>query len=193
MNYKCKSKSLPKLIESMIDNLLSTLWKELKMPALLSRAGIDQALWTLRDHDGYLHMLWRWTNSPGTRMFCHQSLQHMLKMHHGTVHDLLNNPKMNWRGWQWALAKTGLVQHDQGIRALVVDDSIKERRSKKMDVVAFHDDHARGYTVKVHQVVALGLSTEHGHYPLDQEMSISCKGQQSKGGGALNRSAELNQ
>ncbi len=194
MHYKAKSESLPKLIEPMIDdnnypidNLLMTLWKELKIPRLLSRAGIIKRCGHSAITMVYIQMLWRWMNSRSIRLFCHQSLQHFYAMHHSTIYDLLNHPKMNWRGWQWSLAKACLGQSEQGIRALVVDDSIKQRRSKKMDGVSFHYDHTLGRTVKGHQVVALGLSTESGYYPLDQEISISSKGQQSKGGAEPDR------
>ena len=82
MHYKAKSESLPKLIEPMIDdnnypidNLLMTLWKELKIPRLLSRAGIIKRCGHSAITMVYIQMLWRWMNSRSIRLFCHQSLQ----------------------------------------------------------------------------------------------------------------------
>ena len=68
MNYRrANSDPLPKLIAPMlengntlIDNLLSETWRQLKIPTQLARAGITKR----SGHEAgvlvYLHLLWRW-------------------------------------------------------------------------------------------------------------------------------------
>ena len=188
MDYRDKTDPLPKLIEPVledngdaIDNLFSDLWKQLKIPTLLSRAGITKR----SGHDVsvlvYLHLMWRWMGSSSIGFFCKKSLRHFYQVHHSAIYDLLNNPKLNWRGWQLSLAKKCIDRFAQGMRVLVVDDSIKQRRSKKMDGVSIHYDHSENRCVTGHQVVSLGLSCESGYFPLDSEISIGTKGVQQKG------------
>jgi len=42
----------------------------------------------------------------------------------------------------------------------MVDDSVKERKGKKLEAVSRHFDHILGRTVKGQQVLTLGLATE---------------------------------
>ncbi len=158
MNYKDKTDPLPELIAPMlkdnrhlIDNLFCEIWHQLEIPTLLSRTGITKR----SGHDVgvlvYLHLLWRWMGSSSIGVFCSRSLHHFNQAHHSAIYDLLNNPKLNWRGWQLSLARDLVDRHADGLRVLVVDDSIRQRSSKKMDGVSIHYDHTENRSV-------LGLS-----------------------------------
>ena len=194
MNYRTKSNktqsdSLPKLIEPvlkdqqpLIDNLFAEVWKQLNVSTLLSRAGIVKRSGHEVGKLVFLHLLWRWLGSSSIGFFCQHSMQQFYQAHHSAIYDLLNNPKLNWRSWYLSLAKVCVDRNARGLRALVVDDSIKQRRSKKMDAVSVHYDHTENRFVKGHQAVALGLSCETGYFPLDCELSVSETAPQAKGG-----------
>ncbi|WP_074905736.1 transposase [Nitrosomonas communis] len=69
--------------------------------------------------------------------------------------------------------KHKLMGHE--IRAFVLDDSIKARRSKKMPGISSHFDHLTERVVKGQQVLTLGYATEEVFLPLDNELYISHK------------------
>ncbi len=57
-------------------------------------------------------------------------------------------------------------------RAFVVDDSLKERRGKKVEGTSRHYDHNRGISVIAHQLLELGLAGVNGFLPLDGQICM---------------------
>ncbi|WP_243641052.1 transposase [Parashewanella spongiae] len=58
------------------------------------------------------------------------------------LYDLLNREDLNWRKLQLYTAKKLIKQEGKSkVRAFVVDDSVKQRRGKKMPGVSSHFDH----------------------------------------------------
>ena len=189
MNYRPTDHPLPKLIEpvlqsgrQVIDSLVSETWQELRLGALLTQVGFSKRT----GHDAstlvFLHLMWRWLGCSSVGFFCRESLHQFYAANRGAVYDLLNNPHWNWRSWNLRAAKGCIERHARGIRALVVDDSVKARSSKKMDGVSSHYDHLQNRHVLGHQAVVLGLICEAGFFPLDSELSVSKSQRQFKGG-----------
>ena len=58
-------------------------------------------------------------------------------------------------------------------RVLVLDDSIKTRRGKKIEAVSSHFDHVSNTHVMGQQVLALGLATDDAFLPLDSQIFVS--------------------
>ena len=59
------------------------------------------------------------------------------------------------------------------VRAFVVDDSVKTRRSKMMPGISSHVVHLNGRCVMGQQILTLGQTTEKQFIPLDSELYIS--------------------
>ncbi|MBT5835160.1 MAG: transposase [Deltaproteobacteria bacterium] len=59
--------------------------------------------------------------------------------------------------------------------ALVVDDTIKHRRGRKVAATSSHFDHTLGKNVMGQQVLEAGLATQKGYAPLDSEIYVSKK------------------
>jgi hypothetical protein len=57
-----------------------------------------------------------------------------------------------------------------GRRAFVVDDSLKERRGKKVEGTSRHYDHNSGRSIQGHQVLELGIAGENGFIPIDRQI-----------------------
>ena len=59
--------------------------------------------------------------------------------------------------------------------ALVVDDTIKHRRGRKVAATSSHFDHTLDKKVMGQQVLEAGLATQKGYAPLDSEIYVSKK------------------
>ena len=57
--------------------------------------------------------------------------------------------------------------------SLVLDDSIKQRRGRKMEGVSCHFDPVTNRFVKGQQVLTLGLASEESFLPLDSQVLVS--------------------
>ncbi len=113
--------------------------------------------------------------------------------HPGQVHFRMEEPRQPSR-WNTVLALRVLKAYPQGMRddlqaakkvydehaleksrtrALILDDSIKVRRGKKIEAVSRHFDHVSNTYVKGQQVLTLGLATEDAFLPLDSQIYVS--------------------
>ena len=55
-------------------------------------------------------------------------------------------------------------------RAFVIDDSLKQRRGKKVEGSSKHFDHNESRVVQGHQVLEMGMAGEKGFLPLDRQI-----------------------
>lgn len=157
-----------------IDNLFSTVWKQLGFNSLLKQAGFKKRSGTPAREVVYLLLLWVWLKVDSIAMFSRDALQSFSAAKKDALYDLLKREDLNWRQLQLKTAKKVIRATDNSaLRAFVVDDSVKIRRGKKMPGISSHFDHLTGRCVMGQQILTLGLATEAQFIPLDSEIFIS--------------------
>ena len=151
------------------------MWNRLGFPRLLNRLGFKKRSGTSVVDVVYLLLLWVWLKVDSIAMFSRESLLSFSSAHKDALYDMLNREDLNWRKLQLHIARKLIATTEKNslIRALVVDDSVKMRRGKKMPGVSCYFDHLTGRTVKGQQVLTLGLATQDRFVPLIREIFIS--------------------
>jgi SRSO17 transposase len=156
----------------LIDNVFASLWQQIGMKTLLSRAGFTKRSGTPIHEVIYALTLWLWLKKESIGMFARESLQGA--MGKDVLYDTMNREDLNWRKCHEQIAyKAVKALKTSGKKAFVVDDSIEQRFGKKMPGISSHFDHTSGRHVMGQQVLTLGLSCEAGFVPLDSELFIS--------------------
>lgn len=183
MNCATKHDLLPPLVADLlndpiayIDNLFADGWKRLNMNRLIVKAGISKRSGTQPSEVMYLLLIWRWLNVSSIRMFSTHAIGLFSQASKDVMYDLLKREDINWRDLNLGLAGKVYDSHKLAMsetRALVLDDSIKARRGKKMEGVSSHFDHVSNTSVIGQQVLTLGLSTDQAFMPLDSQITIS--------------------
>ena len=179
MNRATKIIELPSLTVDLlkangvlIDNVFATLWREIGMKTVLSRAGFNKRSGTPISEVIFGLMLWLWLQKESIAMFARDCLQDTLGK--DVLYDTMNREDLNWRKFHEQVAhKTVQTLKASGKKAYVVDDSIKQRFGKKMPGISSHFDHTSGRYMMGQQVLTLGLSCDEGFVPLDSELFIS--------------------
>ena len=80
-------------------------------------------------------------------MFCRKSMREFVKASKYPLCYLLKNQKVHWRSFHQSMALKAYRSLDfkpNGLRAFVVDDTVKVRRVKNMESVNRHCDHTSG-------------------------------------------------
>jgi len=181
MNFDTKQTGLPALTTDylkddhvLVDNVFADLWHTFGMKGLISKAGIRKRSGTSVDTLIYCLIMWVWLKSNSIRMFSTDAMQSFCFAKKDALYDLMNREDLNWRKLNIDAACKAVKDHQiKGDKALVLDDSIKQRYGKKMPGVSSHFDHTTGRCMMGQQVLTLGLSTEKGFFPVDSELFIS--------------------
>jgi len=156
----------------LIDNVFASLWREIGMKTVLSRAGFNKRSGTPMGDVIFGLMLWLWLKKESIGMFSRECLQDA--MGKDVLYDTMNREDLNWRKFHEQVAhKTVQTLKGSGKKAYVVDDSVKQRFGKKMPGISSHFDHTSGRHMMGQQVLTLGLSCDEGFVPLDSELFIS--------------------
>ena len=156
----------------LMDNLFASLWQQIGMKTILSRAGFTKRSGTPIHEVIYTLTLWLWLKKESIGLFARESLQGA--MGKDVLYDTMNREDLNWRKCHEQIAyKAVKTLKPTSKKAFVVDDSIVQRFGKKMPGVSSHFDHTSGRHVMGQQVLTLGLSCEAGFVPLDSELFIS--------------------
>ena len=114
--------------------------------------------------------MWKWLKVSSIALFCRKALSLFSEAKKDVMYDLLKREDIDWRAFNYQVAKEIHTRHkvsDSALNVFVLDDSIKTRRGKKMEGVSRHFDPASGKPVMGHQVLTLGLATEEVFMPLD--------------------------
>jgi len=156
----------------LIDNVFASLWRDIGMNTILSRAGFSKRSGAPIGEVIFNLMLWLWLKKESIGMFARDCL--LVGMGKDVLYDTMNREDLDWRGYHRQIAdKTVRTLKASGKKAYVVDDSVLQRFGKKMPGISSHFDHASGRHVMGQQVLTLGLSCEEGFVPLDSELFIS--------------------
>jgi hypothetical protein len=104
--------------------------------------------------------------------FCLKQWNHWSPSKKDTLYRFKNNPKYRWRSFfkkvtNEVLESVEINNTPQKDRVFVIDDTILLKLGKMIDNVSFIYDHNLGRTVLGYCIVALGLFTPKGFYPLD--------------------------
>lgn len=173
--------NLPALTEDILtdpqvcaDNLFADTWKILKMKSLLNKVGFKKRTGTPITEVVFLLLLWVWL-STSVRLFSRQSLKTFSDAKKDALYETLKREDLNWRKLN---LEVGLQVYknqlqDCEVKAFVADDSVKERRGKKMEGVSRHFDHLTGHSCMGQQVLTLGLATGEAFLPIDSQIYIS--------------------
>lgn len=155
-----------------MDNIFASLWKQVGMKTVLSRAGFKKRSGTPIDEVLYALTLWLWLKKASIGMFVRDGLQG--GMGKDALYDTMNREDLNWRKAHQQIACKAVRRFKAtGKKAFVIDDTVAQRFGKKMPGVSSHFDHTSGRHVMGQQVITLGLSDEQGFVPLDSELFTS--------------------
>ena len=94
------------------------------------------------------------------------------------LYNVQGREDINWRQLAFKLAKSIVKRNEFGTAdelALVVDDSIKLRRGKKVEGSSSHWDHTKQRSVFGQQDVEFGLAGPKGFLPIDRQIYMSGK------------------
>ncbi|MCI0553732.1 MAG: transposase, partial [Anaerolineae bacterium] len=161
----------------LMDNVFASLWKQVGMKTLLSRAGFKKRSGTPIDAVLYALSLWLWLKKASIGMLVREGLQGA--MGKDVLYDTMNREDLNWRKYHEQIAyKAVRTFKTAGKKAFVVDDTIVQRFGKKMPGISSHFDQPSGRYVMGQQVLTLGLTCADGFVPLDSELFISQTKQQ---------------
>ena len=186
MNTSKKPACLPELTQKIlndplmpVDNLLSKLWKELGLKGLFNKIGVTKRSGTDVPTIIYLLLIWTLLRAKSICFFSKEALEQFSNNHKDVLYDFIKREDINWRKSQTDVTKKVYQQiKNSKIKAFVADDTVKIRRGKKTEGVSLHFDHLTGRTVKGQQVLTLGMATEKGFIPLEQEIFIGQKKRQ---------------
>jgi SRSO17 transposase len=179
MNRATKILELPALTVDLlkangvlIDNVFASLWRDIGMKTVISRAGFNKRSGTPMNDVMFGLMLWLWLKKDSIGMFARECLQGT--MGKDVLYDTMNREDLNWRKVHEQVAhKTVQTLKASGKKAYVVDDTVAQRFGKKMPGISSHFDHTSGRHMMGQQVLTLGLSCDEGFVPLDSELFIS--------------------
>lgn len=156
------------IFESKIDGV----FRSLKFRTWLSRSRIIK-----KDGYGAPHILFILLMMPIIQIktvhsFCAKQWNHWSTSKKDVLYRFKNNPKFRWRSFykkvtNEILDSVEIHKIPQKDRVFVIDDTILVKLGKMMDNVSFIYDHNLGRTVLGYCIVALGLFTPKGFYPLD--------------------------
>lgn len=125
----------------LIDNVFASLWRDIGMNTILSRAGFSKRSGAPIGEVIFNLMLWLWLKKESIGMFARDCL--LVGMGKDVLYDTMNREDLDWRGYHRQIAdKTVRTLKASGKKAYVVDDSVLQRFGKKMPGISSHFDHA---------------------------------------------------
>ena len=161
--------------EFLVDNEMQGGLLALGVFALAVRAGIAKRSGHPVRETIFALLLWPLLGLRSIHTFCGIGMKQIFPGGKDALYEFLNREDLNWRGCQSQAALRAARMH--GLlgagSALVADDTVKQRRGKKMEGVSGHYDHLEKHTVRGEQVLQLGLAAEKGFIPVDAQIYIS--------------------
>lgn len=130
-------------------------------------------------------LVWPVLKLPSIFCFCAELCQYLKREEKrperpaDIIYDFWSREDINWRGWAREVSRKIGVQVDLGKTAktaFVVDDTLRQRRGKKVEGTSRHYDHNSGLTVPGHSLLELGLAGENGFHPVDRQLYMGKSG-----------------
>jgi len=162
-----------------VDNELQDSLTRLKFWSIFSRHGITAKRTGFAVKEVVFTLLvWVFLNQSSINSFLGKFVGFFFSGGKDVLYDFLKREDINWRGVSMGVARAVYqnrkLKH-KGEIAFVVDDSIKQRRGKKVEGTSTHFDHTEGRCVTGQQVVQLGLAWGGGFIPVDSQIYIGAK------------------
>ncbi len=183
MNNDTETYETPGLVSDLLtdktshsDTLIADLWKQLQFGQLIKRAGFKKHSGLPIEQVIYLLMIWVWVQADSIGMFANNIMRSFGCRNKDVLYDQMKREDLDWRTLHYQTVRKVILKekiHQAPIRAYVVDDSVKERKGKKLEAVSRHFDHLLGRTVKGQQVLTLGLATQEHFLVLDNDIFMS--------------------
>ena len=183
MNHDTNKHLLPSLIDEVlshpgrcVDNVFAGVWKGLKLNRLIQRAGFKKRTGLSITEAVFLLVLWKWIDASSIAVFSRKSLKTFSDANKDVMYDLMKREDTDWRGLNMGVARSVYQQQQiasSRMKAYVLDDTVTQRRGRKMEGVSCHFDHTEGRHVMGQQVLTLGLVTEELFMPIDSQIYVS--------------------
>ncbi len=183
MNNDTETHEIPGLVSDLLtdktaqsDTLIADLWKQLQFGQLIKRSGFKKHSGLPIEQVIYLLMIWVWVQADSIGMFASNIMRSFGCRNKDVLYDQMKREDLDWRALHYQTVRKVILKekiHQAPIRAYVVDDSVKERKGKKLEAVSRHFDHLLGRTVKGQQVLTLGLATQAHFLVLDNDIFMS--------------------
>ncbi len=97
----------------LIDNVFASLWREIGMKTVLSRAGFNKRSGTPMSDVIFGLLLWLWLKKESIGMFARECLQD--SMGKDVLYDTMNREDLNWRRFHEQVAQK-TIQTLKGVR-----------------------------------------------------------------------------
>ena len=154
MNSDTNRRLFPSLVDDVlshpgqcVDNIFAQAWKSLNLNKLIQQAGFKKRTGVGITEALFLLVLWKWINASSIAVFCRQSLSTFSAAKKDVMYDLLKREDADWRGLHGqvggAIYKQCAIATSR-LKVFVLDDTMQERRGKKMEGVSCHFDHTQG-------------------------------------------------
>lgn len=123
-------------------------------------------------------IIWVFLGKESIRSFMGNLISNFFLGGKDVLYDFMKREDINWRQVTLSVSKEIYLAENLSTQtkvAFVVDDTIKNRRGKKVEGVSSHFDHTTGRVVKGQQVLQLGLAWPDGYIPVDNQIYIGSK------------------
>ncbi len=162
-----------------VDNEIQDAIKKVKLWKHFKRFGITEK------RSGYQMkqivfslIIWVFLGKESIRSFMGSLISNFFIGGKDVLYDFMKREDINWRQVTLSTAKEIYFNENLSTQkgvAFVVDDTIKNRRGKKVEGVSSHFDHTTGRVIKGQQVLQLGLAWADGYIPVDNQIFIGNK------------------
>lgn len=163
---------------ALVDTELETAIKQLKLFAKSHLYGLAKKRGVPLVNVMFSILIWPLLSIRSLHFFCGNRLAAYFSGKKDVLYDFLKRQNINWRGYRLHIAKQAYNFHQlniEKIQAGVFDDTIKQRRGKKVGGVSSHYDHTIGKSVMGQQILEMGLATSKAYLPLDSQIYVGDK------------------
>ncbi len=148
------------------DNKLDEAFSHLGFGKLLSKVGFRKQKGDHLLQVMFAMLIWPLLEVRSISSFCSKFLSAFISGGFNVLYDFQKHENLNWRKLRQSSAKQvyrlNKIQNEK-TKAFVFDDSLKERRGKKVEAVSTHFDHTTNRHIKGQQLLEMGLVSPKGY------------------------------
>ena len=163
-----------------VDSNLDSALNSLKPATILKRMGLEKRSGDSIEAILYTLFLMPLLQVRSVWFLFDNGLSTLLTGSKDVVYDFMKNQSLNWSLFTLKLAFRfyNLLRWNSAIDgpvAFVADDTLDERYGQKVEATSLHWDHAKGRSIKGHQLLQLGLAKTSGFLPLISHIFVGDK------------------
>lgn len=158
--------------QNIFESKIDSVFRSLRFKTNLSRNRIIKQNGYAASHILFILLMMPLIQIRTVRSFCFKQWNHWSTSKKDTFYRFKNNPKYRWRSF-FKNVSYDILNHveidktPQKDRVFVIDDTILVKLGKMIENVSYIYDHNIGRSVLGFCIVALGIFTTNGFYPLD--------------------------